>query len=246
VKVYKQPADAINNFTEYLTRRPDAPEREDIEALFLKLREQLPKEGKALLSVETDPNGSMVYLIDKSGSVYGIGASPIQEHPVAPSITTIKVMRTYFEPEVKPVSLKADTLTQVKVVLSTVKKAPEITKTPEVVKEIPKVAVVDEPAKGYFFLGTAAASGISAGTVGLLFLQARKGFALVSVSDPEAAEKQLEQKRLANISDGLTGVALITGGFGAYLFVKHRRFTKEPEKAALVLTNYGAALVGLF
>jgi tetratricopeptide (TPR) repeat protein len=234
-KELKQAADAIDNFTEYLSRRPDAPERDAIEEAITELRGQLPTQNQALLSVETDPDGSVVYVIDKSGKAYGIGVAPIEDHPVDPGITKVRVVRAYFEPEEKPVSLKANAPTEVKVVLSAAGSKPK------------EVAAPVEPPKGYILLGSAAASGIGAATVGLLFIQARQDFKLVPASDPAADEKQLKQQHLANISDALTGVALITGGVGAYLFLKHQKFTKQSEtKSAVVPTSNGLAVIGHF
>lgn len=234
----KQSAEAIDNFTEYLNRRPDAPEREEIEELLPTLRAQLPKKGKALLSVETDPPGSMVYVIDKNGLEQGIGVAPIQEHPVDPGVVKVRAERAYFEPEEQSVSLKANTPAQVKVVLSTARKAPT---------SVVVVPAGEEPAKGYLFLGASAASAAGAATFGVLFLGARADFALVTADDPEVEAKQKQQQLLANVSDGLTGVAVVTGGIGAYLFFKHRKYTKENEKkTAVVPAQNGVALVGQF
>ena len=52
-----QPERTIHHFTVYLERRPDAPERADIESFFPELQAALPSEGKASLTVEAQSGG---------------------------------------------------------------------------------------------------------------------------------------------------------------------------------------------
>jgi tetratricopeptide (TPR) repeat protein len=230
-----KPQEAIESFSEYLSRRPDAPERDDIEASFDELREKLKKGGQALLSIDSDPAGAVVFVVDEAGRQRGIGVTPLTAHPIPPSATAVRIVKPYYEPEEKPLKLKPDTSAEL-----TLKLLPAGSRV--------DVVAPKEPPSGMVFLGVGGGAALGATAFGIAFLADRAAFKDVPIDDPDLVAKQRTQRLLANASDGLLVVAVIAGAIGVPRYLKHRKFRRESGGAALRLspTPGGLALSGEF
>jgi tetratricopeptide (TPR) repeat protein len=218
-KAYKKlgrSEEAIDSFSEYLARRPEAPEREEIEETFAELRGLMPREGRAALSVDSAPEGAVVFVVDAGGKRRGIGLTPISEHPVDPAAVEARIVWPGGE-RAAPLSLRAGEGAALSVV------------RPEgAAAEPPRALTLDTPStparsgRGGALLAIGAGAGAGAAAAAAAFWIERAAFRSLAPGDPTAAARQKRLTAEAAVADALLAAAVVTGGVGLVLKLRGR------------------------
>lgn len=97
--------EALDHYTEYLTRKPDAAERPEIEKNIALSRQKLEAKGRGLISIKTEPSGASVYALTETGEIRGLGVSPIEQHPLELRFIKIRVVSPKHQPLEESIAL---------------------------------------------------------------------------------------------------------------------------------------------
>jgi tetratricopeptide (TPR) repeat protein len=249
--------DAIDSFVEYLNLLPDAPERAEIEKSIAALKARLATKERALLSVESDPPGAMVYILDASGKARAVGFTPLSDHPVDPRAASVRLSRPGYEETSKELKLKAGLSAELSLSLKASAKPVEPPGSgdpavgpavgPVVGPTTPETGAKGGPRRGTAALVVGVVAGVGAGAVGGFFLFDRAS--TLPPADPGAAAERRTLFLEAAVADGLIAVAALSGGLGLIQLRKSKKAKAEdaPKGATrLVPIPGGAALSGSF
>lgn len=239
----KKPEEVIHHTTEFLRIKPQANQRAALLEFIAKERSALPKQNRALLTLDSAPQEAAVYAIDAKGGAIGIGLTPIVEHPLPEGTISLRLVHRSFpvvEEKLDPSQAKP----QLTIELDPAKRptAPTSTKTDETTgkKGGAKLAVPI----ALFVVGAGSAGG------SLFFAnQFNQDLALFDqtpVGDPEIDVILARLTKEAYLADGLAVAAVGASVAGALLLRKGLRASKEEPKASLVVTPSGLAAVGSF
>jgi tetratricopeptide (TPR) repeat protein len=258
-----EPERALNHYTQYLTKRPDAEERKTIEALMIEIRDKLPTQGRALISIDAFP-GAVVYVISQSGETQGIGVSPVLRHPVEARFTTLRIItqdKLIKEKTLQLIPSNELLLGDADFGINPPKKPEETTPVITPSLELPKTAPGEQkptekstdaatPSKApkLLFVG-AGALALAGGASGALFflttnqMQSKIDSLNTASIDEEATIREelttLEKRALTTmrIAQVTGAAAIVTAGAAIALSVKSNK-----EKTSLVLSPNHVAL----
>jgi tetratricopeptide (TPR) repeat protein len=247
-----QPEKTIHHFTVYLERRPDAPERSDIEAFLPELRAALPKTDKGLLSVEASAGALLFWSVN--GEERGLGTAPLSAYPVPPGEGTLRLLPPTGAPQSLSARLNANakiTILQNGGVLA-LKEAPKAAPKPKNETALTPKNSEGQPgdesprkdrstgAIALFVVG--GASAVPAALFGVSYL--RESQNVFSV-DPTSPDGEALNKRLNALAIGFWSSSLVAiGTTNAAFWVRSNHRASQAPRAALQVLPGGLALSG--
>jgi tetratricopeptide (TPR) repeat protein len=230
----KQHEQAIHYLSEYLSRKPTADLREGLVQYIDEQRPQLSKKNKVLITVNSEPQGAVVFVANQKGEVTGIGVTPLKAHPIDADAVLVRLVAPLFEVAEEKLDATKGPL-EVSTTL-----APEKRPTP-VVTQAPST----KKTRAFVYFGAGAASVVGSLVLGSEFNQSVTALNNTSVNDPER-DRLLRVVVAEAVSADVLGVIAVGAGV---LGVLHLRKVKKEKRAStntLRITPSGLALSGSF
>jgi tetratricopeptide (TPR) repeat protein len=227
---------AIHYVSEYLSRKPDAEQREALIKYTESQRPLLSKNKKSLLTIDSEPQGAVVFLLDANGKATGIGVTPIKDHPIPTDTVAVRFSGTLFDPYEEKIDGTQSQITLTSK-LDPAMRAPKPNSQPTQEPKSDKSG-----AKPLFIVS--AVSAVGAAGLGFQFNRSLDTLEQTRSDDPEIDKRYNQVKIFGLSSDALTAIAIGAGAFGIIKTVKHKKSSKETT--SVTLTPNSISLVGQF
>jgi tetratricopeptide (TPR) repeat protein len=242
-----KPEEAIHYFTEYLRRKPDAPEKAEYSQTIIQLQSKLPTSNTTPLSITSEPNGAAVYIITSLGEARGIGFTPLEKVAVPSDVSSVRLILATYPTIDQTIDLKGKSPVSLNVPLKateTVKITPPNPNTdlgledPQPTTTPVEILTNKEGKKKGLLFASLSTGGISI-AAGAVFLFERNEFLQIPADEIDLLNKKRAQLFVeAGVADAMGATSIVLGAL--WLLRKNKKET------TVFITPQGVQFVGSF
>jgi tetratricopeptide (TPR) repeat protein len=237
----KQHEQAFHYLSEYLSRKPTNEYRDGILKYMEEQRPLLSKKDKSLLTLNSDPQGATVFVIDSKGQATGIGVTPIKEHPIPSDTVSVRFSGTPFEIFEEKIDASKPTIELTSIIDP--EKRPKVVEVPVV---IPPKAEPAKRTKAFVFFGAGVACVAGSLVMGDQFNKSVEALDQKQSDDPGVDQLFRLVVTEAISSDALGAIAVGAGVLGIVQLRKVKKLNKEKAATTVLIAPTGVALSGSF